>query len=144
MKKPVSPKGGIKKSTDLELKLKRVLADYQNQKKRFEREKIEFIKFASVTIIDKLLSVLDDLERAGNHLKDEGLNLSINQFKSVLKSEEVEEIELKNTVFDPQTADCAELVKGKKDHIIEIIKKGYTLNGKVLRPAQVKVGKGDK
>jgi len=131
-----------KTSADLENKLKRALADYQNLKKRFDKEKIEFIKFSSAGILDKLLPVLDDLERAQSHLKDNGLKMTLSQLKSVLKSEGVEEIKVSNTVFDPNLADCVELVKGKKNQIIAIIKKGYLLNGKVLRPAQVKVGQG--
>ena len=127
---------------DLENKLKRALADYQNLSKRIEKDKLEFVKFASASLIDKLLLVLDDLERAQAHLKNKGLNLAINQFKNILKSENVTELKLKNTVFDPLTADCVELVSGKKNLVISIIKKGYTLNGRVLRPAQVKVGKG--
>ncbi len=126
----------------LELQLKRSLADYQNLKKRFESDKSDFIKFASASIIDKLLSVLDDLERAEAHLKNKGLNLALNQFRQTLKSEGVKELKVKNTNFDPQTSDCAELVKGEKNKIINIIQKGYLLNGRVLRPAKVKVGQG--
>lgn len=134
----------LKKTTkkNLEEQLKRCLADYQNLKKRVENDKSDFVKFANASVIDKLLSVLDDLERAEKHLKNKGLSLVLNQFRSVLKSEGVEELKLLNQKFDPQTADCAELVKGKKNKTIEIIQKGYTLYGKVLRPAKVKVGKG--
>lgn len=127
---------------DLESQLKRVLADYQNQKKRFENQQADFIKFSNSALLDKFLSVLDDLERAQLHLKDEGLNLAIKHFNSVLDSEDVKEIACKNSSFDPKTADCVELIDGSKNKIIEVIKKGYTLNGKVLRPAQVRVGKG--
>jgi len=124
--------------------LKRVLADYQNLKKRVEKDKFEYAKFATSSLIDKLLSVLDDFERADQHLKDKGLSLALDQFNSVLQSEGVKEIEVLNQNFDPQTADCVELIKGKKNKIIEIIKKGYYLHDKVLRPAQVKVGQGGK
>ena len=115
---------------------------YQNLKKRIELDKVEFVKFASASIIDKLLSSLDDLERAETHLKNKGLSIALDQFKSVLESEGVKELKVKNTDFDPQTSDCAELVKGPKNKIINIIQKGYLLNGKVLRPAKVKVGQG--
>ena len=126
----------------LETQLKRSLADYQNLKKRIDSDKLEFVKFASASIIDKLLSVLDDLERAETHLKDKGLSLGLDQFRQVLKSEGVEELDVKGTSFDPQTSDCAELIKGPKNKIINIIQKGYSLNGRVLRPAKVKVGQG--
>ena len=131
-----------KTSSNTDSQLKRVLADYQNQKKRFEKQQQEFVKFANSTLIDKFLTVLDDLERAQYHLKDDGLALALKQFLTVLESESVKEINLKNSDFDPQTADCIEIVDGPKNKIIQIIKKGYTLNSKVLRPAQVRVGKG--
>ncbi|MBU1084852.1 MAG: nucleotide exchange factor GrpE [Candidatus Beckwithbacteria bacterium] len=124
--------------------LKRALADYQNLKRRIEKDKYNYAKFATSSIIDKLLSVLDDLERADQHLKDQGLKLAINQFKSILDLEGVKEIKVLNKEFDPQTSDCVELIKGEKNKIIEIIKKGYTIHEKVLRPAQVKVGQGGK
>ena len=126
----------------LEFQLKRILADYQNLQKRIDLDKADFVKFASASLIDKLLSVLDDLERAEAHLKDQGLSLALDQFRSVLKIEGVEELNLLNKIYDPQLAECSELVKGEKNQIINIIQKGYSLNGKVLRPAKVKVGQG--
>jgi len=132
------------KHLELENLLKRALADYQNLKKRVDQDKKDFVKFATASVLDKFLSVLDDLERAQSHLKNDGLKLSIDQFQKVLSSEGVEEIKVLNTPFDPNTSDCTELIKGKKNQIIEIVKKGYTLHGKVLQPVQVKVGKGEK
>jgi molecular chaperone GrpE len=142
--KKTKQKSTIKNTSNeqLEFQLKRTLADYQNLKKRIDSDKSNFIKFASASILSKLLSVLDDLERAEAHLKDQGLNLALDQFRSVLKTEGVEEINILNQVFDPQRADCVELIKGEKNKIINIIQKGYSLNGKVLRPAKVKVGQG--
>ncbi|MEA3355448.1 MAG: nucleotide exchange factor GrpE [Patescibacteria group bacterium] len=132
------------KKSPIKNQLKRALADYQNLKKRIEKDKSDYVKFAISSIIDKLLSVLDDLERADQHLKDKGLKLAINQFKSILDLEGVKEIKVLNQEFDPKTSDCVELIKGPKNKIIEIIKKGYTIHEKVLRPAQVKVGQGGK
>lgn len=129
-------------NTQLEAQLKRSLADYQNLEKRFKTDKVEFIKFASASLVDKLLSVLDDLERAENHLKDKGLKITVEQFRQVLFTEGVKELKVSGTAFDPQTSDCAELVNGPKNKIINIIQKGYSLNGRVLRPAKVKVGQG--
>jgi len=129
--------------TDLINKWKRALADYANLEKRVQLEKEAFIKFSSAGLIDKLLAVLDDLERAEKHLKNKGLTLAVNQFRSVLKTEGAEEIEALNTRFDPNSMDCVEMVKGKKNMVIELIQKGYLLNNKILRPAKVKVGKGE-
>ena len=125
-------------------KWKRALADYANLEKRVQLEKEAFIKFSSAGLIDKLLAVLDDLERAEKHLKNKGLTLVVDQFRSVLKTEGVEEIETLNTKFDPKSMDCVEMAKGKKNIVIELVQKGYLLNNKILRPAKVKVGKGEK
>ena len=122
--------------------LKRALADYQNLKKRVEKDHLDYVKYATSSLIDKFLSVLDDLERADKHLQDQGLKLAIDQFNAILNSEGVKEIKVINQEFDPQTSDCLELVAGEKNKIIEIIKKGYYLHEKVLRPALVKVGSG--
>jgi len=131
-----------KRIEELTNKWVRALADYQNLEKRVEQERSEFVKFCNATLIDKILSVLDDLERAENHLKDKGLSLTIDKLRSVMKSEGVEELLALNNKFSPETMDCIELVSGQKNIVIEIIQKGYLLNNKILRPAKVKVGKG--
>ncbi len=130
------------KIKDLEEKWKRALADYRNLEKRVKREKEDFVKFASARLIDKLLSVLDSLEKAVEHLNDKGLKLVLDQFRAILKSEGVEEIKVKGEQFDPETMDATEIVKGKKDIVAEVTLKGYKLNNKILRPAKVKVGGG--
>ena len=129
---------------ELEAKWKRALADYQNLEKRITAQQSEFVKFANSSLIDKLLAVLDDLERALDHSQDKGLKLITNQFRDVLKSEGVEEIKAQGESFDPETMDAAELVKGAKNTVITVLLKGYTLNSKVLRPAKVEVGSGKK
>ncbi len=132
----------VSKVQVLENQLKHTLADYQNLQKRVAGDQQDFIKFANADLLTKLLPVLDDLEKTQEHLKNAGLQLTIDKFKSVLQTEGISEIKLLNTVFDPKTAECAELVPGKKDYIIEIVQTGYALANRVLRPARVKVGKG--
>jgi molecular chaperone GrpE len=135
----------LKKQVDeLTEKWKRALADYQNLEKRVESEKKEFVKFSNASLIDKLLGVLDDFERAQKHLKDKGLEIAINQFKSVLQIEGVEEIKTKGKEFEPMLMDCIEVVRGEENKVVEVLEKGYLLNQKVLRPAKVKVGQGKK
>jgi len=126
----------------LDQKWKRALADYQNLEKRVKNQQVEFVKFASAALIDKLLTVVDDLERAASHTKDKGIGLIASQFKDILKTEGVEEIIALGKKFDPETMDATEMTTGKKNIINKIVLKGYTLNGKVLRPAKVHVGKG--
>lgn len=148
MSKQNPPAGGkpdLKEQlADLENKWKRALADYANLEKRIDQEKQAFVKYANASLLDKLLAVLDDLERAEAHLKNKGLALALDQFRSVLKTEGIEEIKVKEQNFDPQTMDCVEMIKGEKNKVIKVTQKGYLLNNKVLRPAKVMVGKGGK
>jgi molecular chaperone GrpE len=125
---------------DLTEKWKRALADYANLEKRVEQEKKDFVKFSNACLLDKLLAVLDDLERAEAHLKNKGLSLAVNQFRAVLKTEDVEEIKALDAKFDPEKMDCTDMAKGPQNKVIKIIQKGYLLNNKVLRPAKVIVG----
>jgi len=130
------------KIADLENKWKRALADYINLEKRIEKEKKSFVKFSNAQLLDKLLTVLDDLERCEKHAKDKGISLVCERFREILRGEEVEEIKVLDQKFDPKTMDAVEIVPGPKNKVVEVILKGYLLNGKVLRPAKVKVGGG--
>ena len=129
---------------ELEAKWKRALADYQNLEKRTEKEKHEFVQFATASLISKLLGVLDDLERAEIHSQDPGLKLIHNQLQNILKEEGLEEIDTAGQTFNPETMEAIDRVKGKLNQVIQVLSKGYTLNSRVVRPAKVTVGKGDK
>ncbi|MEK7622878.1 MAG: nucleotide exchange factor GrpE [Patescibacteria group bacterium] len=131
------------KKNELENNLKRALADYQNLKKRSEEERAILAKFSASVVLAKLLPVLDDLKRAQAHLQDPGLDLAVKQFLTVLVEEGVKEINLLNQPFNPQFAECTEMVPGPKNQVMEVINQGYTLYDRILRPAKVKVGKGD-
>lgn len=131
------------KTKEFEEGWKRALADYHNLERRVEKERREFVKFANAVLVDKLLGVLDSLEQAEVHLKDKGLNMALDQFRSVLQTEGVTEIKSKGEKFDAEAMDCAEVVKGPKNVVMKVINKGYKLNDLVLRPAKVKVGQGN-
>ncbi|QHO63260.1 nucleotide exchange factor GrpE [Candidatus Chazhemtobacterium aquaticus] len=129
---------------DLENRFKRALADYQNLEKRHASQKGDLIKFANQGLLDKLLPLLDDLERAQAHLQDSGLELIIGQFRQLLISEGVTPIISDRQIFDPQTMDCAEVVPGPKNKVVTTLAKGYYYHDRVLRPARVEVGSGQK
>jgi len=136
------------KVQDLEKRLKRALADYANLQKRVEAERERIIKFSEAALLTKFLSVLDTLESAEETAKQEGsvavgqgLALTIDQFRKILKEEGVEEIKT-NGHFDPQAHEAVDIVKGKVDNkIVEVIEKGFRIEDKILRPAKVKVAK---
>ena len=134
----------MKKIKDLELKWKRALADYHNLEKRIDKEKEAFVKFSNAQLLASLLPVLDDLERAKKHLKDQGLSLAVNKFKEVLQKENVEEIKAQGEEFNPELMEAMEIVAGPKNRVVEVVNKGYLFNNKVLRVAKVKVGGGEK
>lgn len=139
MKKKDEEKSSQKRIEELGDQLKRSLADYQNLEKRVSDEKSEWVKMANKDLLLKLLPVFDTLNLAQRHIQDEGLILSVKQFLDVLKSVGVERISTQNQTFDPSTMEVVEK-KGEKSKVIEETRAGFTLFGKVLRPAQVKVG----
>lgn len=127
---------------ELESNYRRALADYQNQERRHHEMSSTLVKMASAPLLEKLLLSLDGLRLAQSHLKDQGLQMVIDQIQSTFTSEGLTEIKTDGENFDPLTMDCVELVPGKKDLVMETITPGYFLFDKVLRPAKVKVGSG--
>jgi len=124
-------------------RLARSLADYSNLEKRIESQRQLFVTLATTSIVTKMIGVLDDFYLTYQHLSDPGLKIAIDKFVSVLQSEGVEEVSAKDKEFDPTTMECLETAKGKDNHVISVKKIGYKLNGHVIRPSQVVVGKSD-
>jgi len=127
----------------------RIKAEFDNYRKRTEKEKAEMISYGQEQVIIELLPVIDNFERAlategdYNSLR-EGLELIYRQFKRVLDKFEVREIEAEGQMFDPYKhhALAQEEVEGKQpNEIIEVFQKGYYLKDKVIRPSLVKVAK---
>lgn len=123
----------------------RALADYQNFEKRAGEEREELLKSASRRMITKLLPLLNNLEKAEVFVKDPGLKLIKDELEKILKEEGLEEIEVVDSIYNPEVAEAVEIVDGEQDNkIVEVIRKGYKLNNKVIQPAQVKVSKNKK
>lgn len=135
-------KKGQKEVDLLKNQLARALADYDNLRKRTEVEKEVWVQVASKNLIVRLLPVLDTLESAQNHLKDQGLAIAINEFKKILNEEELEEIRPnKGDKFDHNLEEAIESVEGgKKGKIAELVMTGWKYKeGIVVRVAKVKV-----
>lgn len=129
-----------KENEEIKNKYLRSLADYQNLEKQTQIWREDFVKFANQGLIAQLLEILDNLEKAQEHLKDDGLQLIIDKLKTVFKNSGLEEIEIMGTDFDPIQAEAIEAIPGDEDHkVVEIRTKGYKLNGKIIRPAKVAV-----
>lgn len=128
---------------EMEHNWKRALADYQNLEKRISEDKINLTFISKKIILIKLLPVLDGLEKLKDTLENEGLDLIIKNFKQTLKDLNIKEIEISEKEFDPNLMEAIELVEGSKDKVVKVHEKGYSLNGKLLRPAKVDVGLGE-
>ena len=128
------------KTAEIEAQLKRALADYANLQKRTEEEKKTVIKFANVVLTAKFLDILDHLEEAQKTINSEGLDLVIKKFKDTLVSEGVSEISTQGVDFDPAKHEGIATVEAESaGEIAEVLQKGYELDGKVIRPARVRV-----
>ena len=131
-----------KEIEELTNKWKRAVADYQNLEKRVMAEKAEFIRFSSKNLIEKLLGIIDDLEKAQNHLQDEGLGLTLKKIAELLKNEGVEKIDTKGKDFDISKMEAVAQVDGETDNkVMEETRSGYLMHGSVIRPAQVTVSR---
>ncbi|KKP67880.1 MAG: Protein GrpE [Candidatus Roizmanbacteria bacterium GW2011_GWA2_35_19] len=120
----------------------RALADYQNLEKRVSQEREGIIKSANNTLILKILPFLDNLEKAQAFVNDPGLKLAKDNLFNILKEVGLQEIEVINKEYDPYTAEVIDMVEGNKENIVAaVLRKGYRINSKVLRVAQVKVSK---
>ena len=133
----------IKETQELQNQLARAVADYQNLQKRVEAERKEWIRSANKELLMRMLPVFDTLMLASQHVMDPGVSATLKQFGDVLKSEGVEKIETVGKPFDPKIMECVETGEGEDGKVLAEVRSGYTLNGQVLRAAQVRVGKGD-
>ena len=130
----------------------RSLAELENFKKRAARDKEEYSKFAVLPLIQKLLPVIDDLERAlaqFDNSKDleglsKGVEMITRSLQETIKNEGVEPIEALGQAFDPQYHQPL-IVEESDEHsentVIEEFQTGYILHGRVIRPSLVKVSK---
>ena len=142
----------LKELEELKDKHLRLQAEFDNYRRRTLKEKADLITSGGERSLKDLLPVVDDLERAMESIKTaqdvdavkEGMELILNKFKDYLTKQGVAEIEAKDVAFDVDKHEAvakfpapSEDMKGK---VIDVTKKGYTFNGKVIRYAQVVVG----
>ena len=128
----------------------RLLADVENMKKRNLRERDEYIQFATMPVIKKLLAVIDDLERALNMSAGDqnydalfkGVEMITNSLRELIKTEGVEQIVSLGKPFDPQFHKPLTVESNSEyieNTVIEELQIGYVMNGRVIRPSLVKV-----
>ncbi len=141
-----------KRSEDYLTRLQYMQADFENLKKRFDREAENTRKYCNERIIIQLLDVVDELELAVKVAKDaeggqktlvEGVEMTLKKLHKVLEQEGVSPIEcMQGTVFDPlchHAIAAEERDDAKECVVIEEIRRGYKIKDKVLRPSIVRV-----
>jgi molecular chaperone GrpE len=145
-----------KQIEDLKAQTLRVLADYDNLKKRTESEKEIWSVLASARVVGRMLPILDTLVSAQTHLNDQGLAIVLELFKNAIKDEGFEEIniEVDKTDFDSKLMEVVEAVnteeKNLSGKVKEVVLGGWKAKNNqesnerfVIRPAKVKVYKND-
>ena len=130
----------------------RLMAEFDNYRKRTLREKAELIKNGGESALTNLLPVVDDFERALQNLRtaedmkavEEGIELIYTKFMSYLSQQNVKPIETVGKAFDDETSEAVALIPAPdpemKGIVLDCIQTGYTLNEKVIRHAKVVVG----
>lgn len=147
--KEISLEDKLKSAED---KFLRIFSEYENFRKRTQKEKADLISGASADVYKVLLPILDDLDRAKDNINKaedvaslkEGLELIFNKLTNSLKSNGLELMNVKEQDFNADEHEAitnipapSEELKGK---IIEVIEQGYILNGKIIRFPKVVVG----
>ena len=140
------------KISTLEDKYLRQVAEFDNYRKRTIKEKAEIIKNGGERVIESILPVLDDFERAmSNMAKDEnaaeiltGVELIYNKFTGILKQNGLQKIETEGADFNTDFHEAIALIptpdENLKGKVLDCVQPGYTLNEKVIRHAKVAVG----
>jgi molecular chaperone GrpE len=130
----------------------RLRADFENFRKRSEKEKKDYLDWGKEKILVKQIGIDDVLQqalksaKAGNNMDTiiVGLDMISKEFAKMLREEGVEEIQCKN--FDPNVCEALDYVASEEEDgkVLEVYQKGYKMNGKLIRTAKVKVAKNDK
>lgn len=133
-------------------KLLRAMADFENYRKRVERDKQDLVRYSNEELIRELLSVLDHLDQAMSHIKqssnDEAKNLALGvelvgkQLVGALEKFGLKGVDAVGEMFDPKLHEALQMVDAEDKApgtIVEQHRRGYVLNGRLLRPALVDV-----
>lgn len=130
-------------------------AEFDNSRKRLQKESEEIIKYANEKLIIKFLDILDNLDRTVYFAQTtknfdvllKGIEMTLSQFKETLEKENVRAIEAIGKQFDPNLHHAIaqeENDNHEENSVIEEMRKGYTMTNKVIRPTLVKVSKKGK
>jgi molecular chaperone GrpE len=129
----------------------RLAADFENFKKRARQERIELLQYASATLAERILPVLDDFERVLAHAPEgvdenwlKGIEMTVAKLSETLSSVGVETIEAQGVPFDPKLHEAIgtdESEEHPEDTVLDEVRRGYRMHDRVLRPAMVRVSR---
>jgi molecular chaperone GrpE len=133
-------------------KYMRAHAEFENARRRMEKDKADYARFANDSLVLEFLPIIDNLEMAEKHLEQakdfkavqEGVGMIQMQIQKFLKDIGVEKIKTEGGKFDPHLHEPLEIVEaeGKDDgDILAELKPGYKINGRLLRPSSVRISK---
>ncbi len=142
---PADESAEVQKFRDLAA---RAQADLQNAKARVEREREEIGKFATESLIQKLLPTIDNFQRAIKHIPEtlasddwvKGVVAMEQELVRQLNAAGLKKIDALGQPVDPNKHEVLLTGEGEPNVVLEVLEDGYELHGKVLRPAKVKVG----
>lgn len=131
----------------------RAVADLENFRKRTLREKEELRQFAAAGLVEDVIPILDNLSLGLAAAKQQtevkgivdGVNLVLEQFKATLARHGLKEITPAGQLFDPNFHECISHQASDdvaEEHVMQVVRPGYTLNGRLVRPASVVVSSG--
>jgi len=140
------------KSEEYHDKMLRAYAELDNAKKRLQKEKEDFLKFANEDIISRFLPIVDNFDRAMASVKHteetdavlSGIRLVQRELHSLFKDHGVEVIECNGEKFDPHLHEAIAVVESDEhpdDTVVEEVQRGYMMKGRLIRPSIVKVSK---
>lgn len=142
---PEQPRVEENREEELINDLKRVMAEFDNARKRWALEKTEAREYASIDLVKELLPLCDDFENALNSLNEEErkcVEPLANKFFAIMQKNGLKALAVKKgDEFDSMKMDAVQVTNGEDGKIIEIISNGFVFKEKLLRPTQVIVGK---
>src|SRR5262245_29241590 len=129
----------------------RALADYQNLQRRAQEERTEFGRYQLTATMMNILPVIDDLERALDSIHDgikddpwvDGVRLVMQKFRGALDAAGLQEIHALSQPFNPERHEAVGHAPGPEGEVVRVLRRGYTLGDRVIRPAMVMVGDGE-
>lgn len=139
------------KNKELEDKYLRSEAEIQNMQNRYSKERAQLIKYESQSLAKDILPAVDNLERALSVEADDdvskqlkkGVKMTLDSLTKALKDHGIVEIEAEDVKFDPTLHQAVQTVAAEnddqKDHVVQVLQKGYQYKDRTLRPAMVVV-----